>query len=243
MPVVPVEKDEMPRWDPEAGNAVIARRRAVATPHAAIALGRPATAGAVTVMPALVTDSAVRLGVVTVGANPAIPNVTAQPSLRPRVRGETRSEPFVLASNVQNLHSPPKQRGCAPGNKNRRAALAEMPEVQHGLAEEVLKGGVPGVRKAIARMNKMAEADGIPKVKSEPLVALAEKMTPVLKSAEWRDRAEAAISGIETVDLRDIRSVVVAADSGARDEQSRELAEKLREGLTARVESEHRLWA
>ena len=138
--------------------------------------------------------------------------------------------------------STPRAPRLRPGNKNRRAALADMPEIQHGLAEEVLKGGVPGVRKAIERMNKMAEADGIPKVKSEPLVALAEKMTPVLKAAEWRDRAEAAISGIETVDLRDIRSVVVAADSGARDEQSRELAEKLREGLSARVESEHRLW-
>ena len=138
--------------------------------------------------------------------------------------------------------STPRAPRLRPGNKNRRAALADMPEIQHGLAEEVLKGGVPGVRKAIARMNKMAEADGIPKVKSEPLVALVEKMTPVLKAAEWRDRAEAAISGIETVDLRDIRSVVVAADSGARDEQSRELAEKLREGLSARVESEHRLW-
>ncbi len=138
--------------------------------------------------------------------------------------------------------STPRAPRLRPGNKNRRAALADMPEIQHGLAEVVLKGGVPGVRKAIERMNKMAEADGIPKVKSEPLVALVEKMTPVLKAAEWRDRAEAAISGIETVDLRDIRSVVVASDSGARDEQSRELAEKLREGLSARVESEHRLW-
>ncbi|MYH88544.1 MAG: hypothetical protein F4125_08215, partial [Acidimicrobiaceae bacterium] len=138
--------------------------------------------------------------------------------------------------------STPRAPRLRPGNANRRAALADMPEIQHGLAEEVLKGGVPGVRKAIERMNKMAEADGIPKVRSEPLVALAEKMTPVLKAAEWRDRAEAAISGIETVDLRDIRSVVVAADSGARDEQSRELAEKLREGLSTRVESEHRSW-
>ena len=138
--------------------------------------------------------------------------------------------------------STPRAPRLRPGNKNRRALLADMPEIQHELAEVVLKGGVPGVRKAIERMNKMAEADGIPKVKSEPLVALAERMTPVLKSAEWRDRAEAAISGIETVDLRDIRSVVVAADSGARDEQSREIAEKLREGLSARVESEHRLW-
>ncbi len=136
----------------------------------------------------------------------------------------------------------PRAPRLRPGKKNRRAAFADLPEIQHELAEEVLRRGVPGVRKAIERMNKMAEAEGIPKVKSEPLVALAEKIAPVLKAAEWRDRAEAAISGIETVDLRDIRSVVVAADSGARDEHSRELAERLREGLSARVESEHRSW-
>ncbi len=138
--------------------------------------------------------------------------------------------------------SAPKVPRLRPGNKNRRAALAALPEIQQSLAEEVLKGGVPGVRKSIERMNKMAEIDGIPKVRSEPLVALAEKMSPVLKSAEWRDRAEAAIAGIETVDLRDIRSVVVAADSGARDEESRELAAELREGLSTRVDREHRLW-
>lgn len=136
----------------------------------------------------------------------------------------------------------PRAPRLRPGNKNRRAALARLPEIQHPLAEEVLKGGVPGVRKTINRMNKMAEAEGIPKVKSEPLVALAEKLTPDLNSAVWRDRAEAAIAGINKVDLRDIRSVVVAADSGARDEESRELAERLREGLSARVESEHRSW-
>ena len=129
-----------------------------------------------------------------------------------------------------------------PGNKNRRAALARLPEIQHPLAEEVLKGGVAGVRRTIGKMNKMAQAEGIPKVKSEPLVALAEKLTPALNSAVWRDRAEAAMAGIDRVDLRDVRSVVVAADSGARDEDSRELAEKLREALAARVESEHRSW-
>lgn len=129
-----------------------------------------------------------------------------------------------------------------PGSRNRSAALARLPEIQHRLAEEVFKGGVPGVRKTIDRMNKMAAAQGIPEVKSEPLIALAEKLTPDLNSAVWRDRAEAAIAGIDRVDLRDIRSVVVAADSGARDEESRELAEELRAGLAARVDSEHRSW-
>lgn len=136
----------------------------------------------------------------------------------------------------------PRAPRLQPKSKYRRAALAEMPDIQHELAEEVLKGGIPGVRETVERMNQMAKADGIPKVKTELLVALAEKMLPKLKAAEWRDRAEAAIAGIETLDLRDIRSVVVAADSGARDEETRELAEKLRAGLTTRVENEHRLW-
>ena len=109
-------------------------------------------------------------------------------------------------------------------------------------AEEVLKGGVPGVRQAIDRMNDKATAEGMPKIKREPLVALAEKLAPTLKAAEWRDRAEAAVAGMETVDLRDIRSVVVAADGAARDEETRALAEKLREGLTSRVDAEHNAW-
>ena len=91
-------------------------------------------------------------------------------------------------------------------------------------------------------MNDKAVAEGIPKIKSQPLVALAEKLNPLMKSAEWRDRAEAAIAGLGEIDLRDIRSVVVAADNGARDNESRELADRLREGLAHRVESEHRKW-
>jgi len=91
-------------------------------------------------------------------------------------------------------------------------------------------------------MNEKAAAEGMPKVKSEPLVALAEKLAPTLKAAEWLDRAEAALAGIETIDLRDIRSVVVAAENAARDEESRDLAEKLKLGLAARVDSEHRKW-
>jgi hypothetical protein len=44
------------------------------------------------------------------------------------------------------------------------------------------------------------------------------------------------------VDLRDLRSVVVAADGVARHEQTRETAEQLRVALTTRVEREHRSW-
>jgi len=149
-------------------------------------------------------------------------------------RGERRERPQAPAR--------PKAPRLRPARTHRQAALKALPQLQHQLAEEVLKGGVPGVRQAVDRMNDKAAAEGMPKIKTEPLVALAEKLAPSLKAAEWRDRAEAALAGIDDIDVKDIRSVVVAADSGARDEESRALADQLREGLTARVDAEHRKW-
>lgn len=136
----------------------------------------------------------------------------------------------------------PKAPRLRPGRTHRQAALKALPQAQHQLADEVLRGGVPGVRQAVERMNEKAAAEGMPKIKVQPLVSLAEKMAPTLKAAEWRDRAEAAVAGMKEIDLRDIRSVVAAAENAARDEESRALADQVRAGLTARADSEHRKW-
>ena len=101
---------------------------------------------------------------------------------------------------------------------------------------------MPGVRKAIEQMNAQAAADKLPQIKSEPLIALAESLAPVLKAAEWHDRADAALAGIAEIDLRDIRSVVAAADRAARSDETRALAESLRSGLAQRLELDHRKW-
>ena len=98
------------------------------------------------------------------------------------------------------------------------------------------------MRKAIGRMNQKAKAEGLPPIKADPLIALAERIAPKLKAAEWHDRADAASAGIDEIDLRDLRSVIVAADRAARTEETRALAESLRTGLAARVEAEHRQW-
>lgn len=117
-----------------------------------------------------------------------------------------------------------------------------MPPEQQVLAEQVLQGGVPAVRQAIAQQNTGNREKGLPEVQGDELVALAERLLPQLKAAEWQDRADAAIAVLEELDLRDLRSVVVAADSGARDEESRAIAATLRDALSRRVESEHREW-
>jgi hypothetical protein len=50
------------------------------------------------------------------------------------------------------------------------------------------------------------------------------------------------LAGVGDVDLRDLRQVVVAADTAGRDDATRELAERLRGALSARVDSEHAKW-
>jgi hypothetical protein len=125
---------------------------------------------------------------------------------------------------------------------HRKAALDALPAAEQVIAEQVLNGGIPAVRQAIEKMNEQAKASGGKEVAAQPLIAIAEKLLPDLRAAEWRDKAEAALADLAELDLRDLRSVVVAADTGAKDEESRELASQLREGLTARLDSEQAAW-
>ena len=136
----------------------------------------------------------------------------------------------------------PRTPGLRAKRVHRQAALEALPSEQRPLAREVLKGGVPGVRRSIDRMNAKAAEEDLPQIKSEPVLALAEQLAPVMKAAEWHDRADAALAGIAKVDLRDIRSVIAAADRSARDDETRTLAESLRAGLTQRLEVDHRKW-
>ena len=101
---------------------------------------------------------------------------------------------------------------------------------------------MPGLRSEVQRQNEAAKAAGEPEIPADLLVSLGGRLHRRLHAADWMDRAEAAESGLADLDLRDLRSVVVAAESGARGEDGRALAERLRTGLTERVEREHEAW-
>ena len=136
----------------------------------------------------------------------------------------------------------PRAKRLRPSRAHRQAALSELPEEARPLGEIILRGGIQAVRQAIDKQNAQARAEGTPEVKGVPLMSLAEQLLPRLRAAEWRDRAEAALAGVADVDLRDLRQVVVAADTAGRDDATRELAERLRGALSARVDSEHGKW-
>src|SRR5438309_952022 len=96
----------------------------------------------------------------------------------------------------------PKAKRLQPGRQHRDAVVASLPGEHRVVAEQVLQGGVPGVRKAIEDENAKALAEGKPEVKADALVALAEELLPRLRAAEWLDRAEAAVADADAISLR-----------------------------------------
>jgi hypothetical protein len=148
---------------------------------------------------------------------PPRPDGGARPERRgPRPEGGTRTE---RPPRRERPAAPPvpKPARLRPGRVHRIAVLAELPEEQKPIAEQLLRGGIPGVRQAIEKQNEAARAEAQPEVRADSLLAFAEQLLPRLRAAEWRDKADAALAGIDEIDLRDLRTVVVAADAAGRD--------------------------
>lgn len=129
----------------------------------------------------------------------------------------------------------PRPKRLNPASTHRNNMLESLSPEQRPVAEQVLRGGIPAVRKALEDQNAAAKVAGQPEIKPGPLVALAEDLLPRLKTAEWRDRAEAAMADVNEIGLRDLRSVVSGADAAARDDETRTLAVALREALERRL--------
>ena len=155
---------------------------------------------------------------------------------------DRRGRPDRRSPARPDAEAKPRARRLRPKRTHRKAAIAALPEDQQPLALILARDGVPGVRSVIEAQNAAAETVGEPGIPAELLLKLAERIHPNLRTADWRDRAESALAGVDDIDLRDIRSVVVAAETAARGPEDRELADRLREALTARVDREHKAW-
>jgi hypothetical protein len=135
-----------------------------------------------------------------------------------------------------------KPRRLNPGNAHRRAVMESLAPEEGPIAEQVLRGGIPSVRTALHLEREKATAEGRPAPNTDELIAMAERLLPRLKAAEWRDRAEAAAANADEISLRDLRSVAAGADV-ARDDETRALAAKVREALERRVTAMHDEWS
>ena len=158
-----------------------------------------------------------------------------------RAEGGNRRPRFTAPPDLPKR--PPAKR-LKPKRLHRSAVLAELPEAQRGVAEKALVGGIKAVRDAVKEQNEQLKKDGKPLIPADGLIAMAQDLLPKLRVADWLDRAEAAKAEIDQLDLRDLRSVVVASDDPmvVRDESTRVLAAELKDALKRRQGEQQELW-
>ena len=125
---------------------------------------------------------------------------------------------------------------------HRNAALAALPPEQLPVAEQLLRGGIPAVRRAIEEQNERARAEDRAEISPDPLLMMAEELLPKITLAAWKDRAVAARNAGKDTPLRELRSVVAGSSSVTLDHEARTLLTTLRESLEARVSALREAW-
>ena len=163
---------------------------------------------------------------------------------RPRPEGDRPRGPRRPRFEAPpELPQRPRPKRLKPGSQHRKAVLADLPENQRPIAELALQG-MQAVRQRLKTANEALAAEGKPTMPEQSVLQMAQDLIPRLRVADWLDRAEAAKRDLENLDLRDLRSVLAAAnDPGIeRDEACRNLLNELKAGLTARTAAEHQNW-
>ncbi len=166
---------------------------------------------------------------------------------RPRSDADTettrrvRRRPFTAPPELPKR---PAAKRLKPKHTHRSAVIETLPDEQRAVAQRALEGGIKAVRDAIKIQNDLLRREGKSPVPSDGLISMAQELLPKLRVADWLDKAEAAKAIVSTLDLRDLRSVVVGADDPmvVRDESTRQLAVELKAALKERQEKEQALW-
>jgi hypothetical protein len=157
-------------------------------------------------------------------------------------RGErTQRRSFV---NPPELPKRPAAKRLKAKRLHRAAIIDALPAEHQAVAERALTGGLKAVRDAVKTQNEQLKKEGKPLIPADGVVTLAQDLLPKLRVAEWLDKAEAAKADLETLDLRDLRSVVVGSDDPmvVRDESTRVLAAELKVALKSKIEAEQSQW-
>ena len=171
-------------------------------------------------------------------------------------RGGERSE---RGDRPRAASGPRRPGGRRPGERDGRPARGERPAVptstvhrnamlatlrpeQIPVAEQLLRGGLQAVRQAIEAQNTAAKAAGKPPVAADALLAMADELNPVVRLAEWKDRASAAQTAGKDYRLRELRAVVAASRTLNLDEDGRAMAKALQESLDQRTTALREEW-
>ena len=125
---------------------------------------------------------------------------------------------------------------------HRNALLATLSPEQLPVAEQLLRGGMPSVRAAVAEQNKNATAQGRPTIDAATIERIAEDLLSKANLAAWKDRAAGALGAGKELRLRDLRAVVTSAKTATLDDEARAQLKELQTSLNAKLEVLRTQW-
>jgi hypothetical protein len=135
------------------------------------------------------------------------------------------------------------ERPVAPTSTvHRNAMLGALRPEQIPVAEQLLRGGLQAVRQAIEAQNTSNKAAGKPPVAADALLAMADELLPMVRLADWKDRATVAQTTGKDYRLRELRAVVAASRTVNLDDEGRTLAKALQESLEQRTTALREEW-
>lgn len=143
-----------------------------------------------------------------------------------------------------------RERRGAPNRRDRRTPmqtahrnelLAGLGPEQLPIAEQLLRGGMPAVRQALAEQGSR-QSEEVVAANRDAVLAIAEQLLPRVTLATWKDRATAAQAAGKELRLRELRAVVTASRTVSLDDGARALARALQETLDARVKALRDEW-
>ena len=155
---------------------------------------------------------------------------------RPRSERPTRSAQSGRGERPSGPAAPPMT------TTHRNSLLATLSPEQLPVAEQLLRGGMPSVRAAVAEQNKNATAQGRPTIDADTIERIAEDLLGKTNLALWKDRAAGAIGAGRELRLRDMRAVVTSAKTVSLDDDARLQLKELQVALTARLEHLRTQW-
>jgi hypothetical protein len=165
----------------------------------------------------------------------------------PRTERPRTERPRGDRPHADRSGRPSRERSGPPGappitTTFRNTFLATLSPEQLPVAEQLLRGGMPSVRAAVAEQNKNATTQGRPTIDPGTIERIAEDLLSKTTLAMWKDRAAGALGAGKELRLRDLRAVVTSAKTTTLDDEARTQLKELQSALTTRLEILRTQW-
>lgn len=135
-----------------------------------------------------------------------------------------------------------RERRPTVSTAHRNAMLATLGPQELPIAEQLLRGGIPAVRQALAEQYGAHPADAAAQANRDAVLAVAENLLPRVNLASWKDRALSAQAAGKELRLRELRAVVTSARTVTLDDEARTISRALQEMLEQRVRALREEW-